>query len=279
MNNLMVLVSLFLLSAGLLAACSPAEPQPGGQNPAPGGGTDVYVNEILVNIMESFPVQVSVTVRGDLADGCVSLNGLTPVAVDGGWQIDSDSSRATDMACTEALVPFEETVSLDVYGLPAGTYTVTAADQSTSFTLEMDNIIPEATAPEPVITLERTPCFGFCPVYTLTIYSDGTAVYNGKDFVEVTGEHTEIIGVEGVNSLVDAFLEAGYLEWEDAYTNREMTDMPSAITSLTVDGQTKRIEHYYGDSSAPEALTDLEKLVDTTVNTEQWIGEPNASNR
>jgi putative hemolysin len=161
-----------------------------------------------------------------------------------------------------------------VLGMPAGTYTVSAGEQSTTFTLDMDNAPPEATESLPVITLERTPCFGTCPVYALTVYGDGTAVFVGQDFVEQTGEHRAIIGVEGVNYLVDQFLDAGYLAWEDAYTNREMTDMPSAITSLTVDGRTKRIDHYHGDSSAPPALSDLEDLVDATVDTQQWIGEP-----
>ena len=38
-----------------------------------------------------------------------------------------------------------------------------------------------------VITLERTPCFGTCPVYTLAVQGDGTVVYEGKDFVKTKG--------------------------------------------------------------------------------------------
>jgi len=37
------------------------------------------------------------------------------------------------------------------------------------------------------ITLERTECYGFCPIYTLTIQGDGTVVYDGKDFVKTKG--------------------------------------------------------------------------------------------
>jgi inhibitor of cysteine peptidase len=50
---------------------------------------------------------------------------------------------AGDIACTMALVPFEETVSLDVEGLEAGTYTIIAQEQEATFTLEVDNEISE----------------------------------------------------------------------------------------------------------------------------------------
>ncbi len=46
-----------------------------------------------------------------------------------------------DIACTEALVPFEETVTLDIYDFEAGTYKVIVQNQSTEFTLDMDNVL------------------------------------------------------------------------------------------------------------------------------------------
>ena len=45
--------------------------------------------------------------------------------------------------CIEALVPFEENVPLDVYGLPAGTYQVQVYNQSAEFTFDMDNRLQE----------------------------------------------------------------------------------------------------------------------------------------
>ena len=49
------------------------------------------------------------------------------------------------------------------------------------------------------------------------------------------------------------------------------TDMPSAFTSLTVDGKTKTVRHYHGDFSAPKELTELEDKIDEIVNSNQWI--------
>ena len=36
----------------------------------------------------------------------------------------------------------------------------------------------------------------------------------------------------------------------------------------------KLINRYGGDGSAPMALLELENLIDTTVNSEQWTGSP-----
>lgn len=39
------------------------------------------------------------------------------------------------------------------------------------------------------IHYETAPCFGACPVYAVTVSSDGTGTFDGKRFTAVTGEH------------------------------------------------------------------------------------------
>lgn len=132
----------------------------------------------------------------------------------------------------------------------------------------------DETAPTvETITLERQPCFGFCPVYTLTIHGDGRVEFNGTDNVEISGEQTANIDPPDVQALADALIQGGYMEFEDSYMTQDVTDNPYVITSITFsDGTTKRIEHYYGDQSAPEELTALEELIDDTANVAQWVG-------
>lgn len=122
-----------------------------------------------------------------------------------------------------------------------------------------------------VITLERTPCFGACPVYSLAIRGDGTVNYEGKDFVKVKGTARTTISMDQVYKLVHEFEKADYFSLKDSYTERTATDMPSVITSITTGGRTKKIEHYHGDFSAPEKLTELEYMIDQIVNADQWI--------
>ena len=122
-----------------------------------------------------------------------------------------------------------------------------------------------------VITLERTPCFGTCPVYSLTIHGDGTVVYEGKDFVEVKGTAETTMSQGKVDKLLSEFDKADYFSLKDGYTERTITDAPTVITSITIDGKSKTIEHYRGDLSAPDKLSELEDKIDTIVESQQWI--------
>ncbi|HEY93685.1 MAG TPA: hypothetical protein G4O15_01945 [Dehalococcoidia bacterium] len=122
-----------------------------------------------------------------------------------------------------------------------------------------------------IITLERTACYGFCPIYSLTIHGNGTVIYEGQDFVETTGRVETVISKEKVKQLISEFEKTDYDSLKDSYTERTITDAPSVITSITRNGKTKTIEHYQGDFNAPEKLTELEDKIDEIVNSKQWI--------
>ena len=97
---------------------------------------------------------------------------------------------------------------------------------------------------EVVITLERTACFGVCPVYKLIIYGDGRVVYEGIRFVRIEGTRTTTISEDKIKQLIAEFQKIDYFSLKDSYEERNATDMPSAFTSLTVDGKTKTVRHY-----------------------------------
>lgn len=123
--------------------CTPGTSQSAQQpsaNPDTGTNTGVYVDEIVLNIMESWPLQVSATVRGNLADACVVLDDITVRHEGSSFVLDFQTHRKGEV-CAQMLVPFEKTVSLDVEGLPAGTYMVRAGKASATFTLEKANTL------------------------------------------------------------------------------------------------------------------------------------------
>ncbi|MFN8560149.1 MAG: DUF6438 domain-containing protein [Anaerolineae bacterium] len=97
------------------------------------------------------------------------------------------------------------------------------------------------------------PALGRARSTTVTIYTDGTVVYNGERFVDVEGEQTATIDPETVQQLVAGFEAAGYFGWDDEYTDMHITDLPTIITSVARDGETKQITRYAGDDSAPAA--------------------------
>ena len=129
------------------ATVAPAEATLSPEDSQPTRGQAI-VQSIDVLIMESFPVQVSVTASGSLPDGCTQIDEVISQRTDNAFRVAITTLRQPSAICTQALVPFEESVPLDVAGLPAGTYEVTVNGVSDSFTLDVDNILPEEEATE-----------------------------------------------------------------------------------------------------------------------------------
>lgn len=103
------------------------------------------VNSIDILKAESFPVQVNVVAKGDLPDGCTTLGDAKQV-YDGksDFTITLETKRPIDATCTQALVPFEKTISLSAAnGLAKGTYTVSVNGIMKTFTLETDNFVSQ----------------------------------------------------------------------------------------------------------------------------------------
>jgi hypothetical protein len=102
------------------------------------------VEELQVSVLETFPVQVQATIRGNLPDGCTTIRGVKSERQGSTFVILLDAFRDPVALCTQALVPFEETIKLDVEQLAADTYHVIAGELQATFTLVADNIPPPA---------------------------------------------------------------------------------------------------------------------------------------
>jgi hypothetical protein len=135
-----------------------------------------------------------------------------------------------------------------------------------------------AGAEAPVITLERRPCFGTCPVYTVAIWRTGQVRFTGKHHVAQTGPATGTIPAARVDSLTAELESAGYFEFADDYLMSSpacgmyATDSPTVITSVRRDADTKTIRHDRGCSAAPPELSQLEQRIDEVAGTGRWTG-------
>ncbi len=96
---------------------------------------DAVVESIRVRTLESLPVQYQAVISGYLPDSCTTITGVQQVRESTTFRIRMSTRRAADAACAQALVPFEETITLDVGGLPAGAYQVAVNALWTSFEL------------------------------------------------------------------------------------------------------------------------------------------------
>jgi len=142
------------------------------------------------------------------------------------------------------------------------------------------SVVQSSAAPtdSAVVTLERTSCFGTCPVYLVTASANGGIRFEGKSHVPHPGSAVGQVPKARLDSLLAELKAAGYFGFEDQYVpgspacENAATDLPTVTTSVTLDGRTKRIEHYRGCAGAPRALSQLEERIDEVLNTAQWTG-------
>lgn len=92
----------------------------------------LQVGSIEVLILESFPVQVNVVVRGALPDGCTSIGEIVQARDGNAVTVTIATNRDPLALCTQAIVPVEETVSLEG-DFPTGEYTVTVNGVTETF--------------------------------------------------------------------------------------------------------------------------------------------------
>ncbi|HEX6309447.1 MAG TPA: DUF6438 domain-containing protein [Longimicrobiales bacterium] len=143
-----------------------------------------------------------------------------------------------------------------------------------------DGDIPrsDVVSSESRVTLERQPCFGFCPVYRVEIAGDGTVTFTGERNVDTVGVATRTIGADAAAALITELVTAGFFELEDDYSMDAKacgpyhTDAPTVITTLSANGRSKRIEHDHGCGGAPAILRQMQERVDSVAGVSRWVG-------
>ena len=123
-----------------------------------------------------------------------------------------------------------------------------------------------------MIHLQRTSCFGECPIYTVTIDARGTVTYDGDRFVRAVGRQTARIAPSFVATLLASAERIHFFDLRDAYRAIEnpdgsvmmVSDLPTTFVTITVNGRTKRVED---DVGAPDGLAQFEREIDEAART------------
>jgi hypothetical protein len=125
------------------------------------------------------------------------------------------------------------------------------------------------TNDQPVITLERTLCKGSCPAYKLSIYRDGTVIFEGSGYVLFEDDTVRTrIPYDTISNLLKEAERIGYLEFKDEYSSG-VIDLSPYITKVTIDGKIKKVTEYGG---APKSLVSFENHIDQVTHSTRWIG-------
>ncbi len=132
------------------------------------------------------------------------------------------------------------------------------------------------------IEYKAGPCFGSCPIFTITINPDRSAILEAehfnfsKDFSK--GEFSKpregtfkgTIKETDYNKLVSLLNGLDVKSLKDNYGTRNVTDLPTSYLRINfADGTTKNVEDY--GKSGSEKLKELYMFIEELRHNQQWV--------
>lgn len=115
--------------------------------------------------------------------------------------------------------------------------------------------------------IQRTPCFGRCPIYILSFYKGGAVIYKGEKWVEMEGVFISKVSAAVLQSILDKAKEVGFWKMENVYDNEHVTDLPSTIVTIQKGDKLKVVANRY---NGPEEEANFEQYLDNLVTNLNW---------
>lgn len=119
---------------------------------------------------------------------------------------------------------------------------------------------------QPTIVIQKTSCYGKCPVYEMKIFKSGKIILKGEKNMDKIGNYVTKISKKELKSLIRNFDQIDFFNINDEYTAR-ITDLPTTYLSFNNKNQSKTIKDYHG---APKELKDLEKRIENYLQLSSW---------
>ncbi|HEX8504200.1 MAG TPA: DUF6438 domain-containing protein [Hymenobacter sp.] len=123
----------------------------------------------------------------------------------------------------------------------------------------------------PVLTFERTPCFGICPAYSMQVFADGRVAYEGRRAVPMLGKQELRLPAAAVADMLRTAKEFKFETFDRQYS-RGTTDLPSTVIAVRQpNGQLKTVTVEEGAPQNVQAFvayltSQFDKLAQVGVN-------------
>jgi hypothetical protein len=118
-----------------------------------------------------------------------------------------------------------------------------------------------------IATLQRTPCYGTCPIFQISVFKNGLTFYNGEENVLQKGKFYFYLNQEDINSIFDKAKEINYFTLENNY-DMPVSDFPTTISSLSDQKNVKKIENRAG---GPKELAEFESFFEKLILSKSMI--------
>lgn len=139
---------------------------------------------------------------------------------------------------------------------------------------------PALSAGARLVTLERTPCYGTCPVYNVTLMSDGNVRFEGIRNVSAIGMTTWRVSADSAAAIFRFADSVQFASLADRFDFGEpgcspyIADLPGFAVTVESAGVPKRVYADGGCPNIPRALAALPPLIDRLARVESAVGKP-----
>jgi len=139
-----------------------------------------------------------------------------------------------------------------------------------------------ASRPDALIQMRRGGCPpGVCPVYSVSIFLDGTVAYDGQANVAVRGHRTAKLSAERLNELLSQIEAMDFLDSsEQCCVCPDASERAHLVILDYRPGSTaKTVLHDEACNLAPPAMGAIERSIDRATGVERWTTPLVASKR
>ncbi|WP_415837241.1 DUF6438 domain-containing protein [Pontibacter korlensis] len=132
------------------------------------------------------------------------------------------------------------------------------------------NSTARSNTPQELLLFQKTPCYGTCPAYNATFYSDGTVLYEGLRYVPVQDTLSLRLTKNQLQEVQATLKDLNHTSLENNYLST-FTDIPSSYLTFYKDNkEVKRIKHQQeGPEKLQQVIKQLHELVMQLLNERQ----------
>lgn len=125
----------------------------------------------------------------------------------------------------------------------------------------------EQSKASPTIVYSKGPCFGKCPIFTMTVYNTGLIKFQGRKYTEMNGKYERHLDKATYVALIKDFRDKRFWRFDDSY-GMDLVDAATVTISFSDNDKTKTVK---GKAGFPDKLKELlVKLDELIKDKDSW---------
>jgi len=118
-----------------------------------------------------------------------------------------------------------------------------------------------------VLSITTTPCFGKCPIYELSVFSNREVFFNGIRFTDIEGQQHGVLSQAQYDSIIEQANSAKLLEAKSEYDNPAITDLATTNIVFLQNGKKVTIKARY---DVPKEIQDFVQFAYEMTSHVKW---------